>query len=155
MLESFDRLSTPTKLIIIAIVVLLLILIWRKYGGKIEKLFQKKTIDPMTVTLQNGQTVTLTTLADLPESQKRYLEGLSTALKKDIYGANITHKMELYSEAAQLSDVEVDYLAQYYKRNAGGNSLYDDMNNELESCIIQDCSGWEQLIAKLEKTGNR
>lgn len=156
MLNWFNSLTTIQKVLVIAGVILLIVFLFRRYSSQLRNIFQKKEIEPVTVTLQNGQTVTLTTIADLPDTQKKYLEDLAGKIRDDIYGINITHNMDLYKEGSVLSDVEIDYLAQYYKRNlTNGNSLWQDMSDELVSCYIQDCTGWKALNIKLEKTGNR
>lgn len=156
MLNWFNSLLWWQKVLLILAIILLIIYIYRRYSSQLRNIFQKKEIEPTTVTLQNGQTVTLTTISDLPDSQKKYLENLAGQLRDDIYGINVTHNMDLYKQASVLSDVEIDYLAQYYKRTlTNGNSLWEDMDNELVSCYVQDCTGWKALVLKLEKTGNR
>lgn len=155
-MKWFKSLSPMWQLIVVFIVLLVIYFLYRKYSTDVRNLFQPRDITPSNIVLPDGSVVTVSTTADLPQSVKSSLEGLAGEIKTDIYGANLTHEMELYKKASALSDVEIDYLASYYKRNlTNGVSLYEDMNNELVSCYVQDCSGWTLLLTKLEKTGNR
>lgn len=158
-MKWFLSLDIKYQVLIIIVILLLIFFIWRKYGTKIRNLFQRKEITSKTVTLQDGTVVTLSNISDIPQKQRAYLEDLAGEIKRDIHlsGGNLSHEVVLYKEASSLSDVEIDYLAQYYKRNlTNGTSLYEDMDNEAEAfCYYQDCSGWKLLITRLEKTGNR
>lgn len=152
----FNGLSFQTKVILIIILLLVVYFLYRRYSTYIINLFQKKDINPEQIVLHDGTVITVNGIQDLPQSQKTVLENLAGKLKSDIYGLNITHEMELYEKAAALSDVEIDYLAKYYKTIlTSGVSLYEDMDEEEFSCFIQNCTGAKNLIVKLEKTGNR
>lgn len=152
----FNSLSKMWQIIIVILVVLFVIYLYRQYGYKIKSLLQTKVITPSNVVLPDGSVVVVSSSADIPQAQRMVLEDLAGQIQKDIYGINFTHNMELYKRASVLSDAEIDYLASYYKRNlTNGTSLYEDMDSELVSCYVQDCTGWQALILKLEKTGNR
>lgn len=156
-MKFFNGLSPQGKIIFIVVLVILLIIIWRRYGYKVKNIFQTKEITTSTVTLQNGQVVTVSGIGDLPQSQRTYLEDLANKIKNDIYGLNWlgVRDTKIYEEANALSDVEIDYLATYYKRQlTSGTSLYEDMNNEYTS-YFQDNTGFRNLINKLAKTGNK
>lgn len=155
-MKWFNQLDTKWRILIIIGIIILLIILWKKYGYLLQNLFVKKTINPSTVTLQNGQTVTLNSIADLPQTQKTYLEDLASKIFTDIQGLNVGgyHNVDLYKEAAGLSDVEIDYLAQYYKRDlASGVPLYKDISGESFSWF-QDNTGVTTLLTKLKATGN-
>lgn len=146
-----------TQIIIVIILIIILVFIWRRYGYKLENLFQKKEITESTVTLQNGQVVTVGGIKDLPQSQRTYLENLAGKIKTDIYGLNWLGGRDTssYKEAAGLSDIEIEYLATYYKRQlTSGVSLYEDMNSEYTS-YFQNNTGFRDLLNKLSKTGNK
>ncbi len=152
----FNALSLQWKLILIVVFLLIVYLLYRRYSSVVKNLFQAKDINKEQIVLTNGQVITVGSAADLPQSQKNYLEDLAGKIKSDIYGLNITHQMDLYKTASGLSDAEIDYFAGYYKRNlTNGTSLYEDMDNEAYSCFVQDCTGVKNLLVKLEKTGNR
>lgn len=153
----FFNLSTRNQIIIIIFIVLILIFLYRRYGYRIKNLFQPKEINKETIKLINGQIVTVSSQADLPQSQKTYLENLAGRIKKDVKGTNALGYRDsaVYKEAAGLSDVEIDYMASYYKRYlTSGVSMYEDMSDEWLS-YFQDNSGFNDLLIKLEKTGNR
>lgn len=158
-MKFFNSLSPQGKLITIIIVVLLIIYIWRKYGYRITGLFQKKEITKQTVVLQNGQTVELSSIADLPESQKVYIQSIADSINDDLtkgsyFGARLRN-LSGYIKANSLSDVEIDYLASYYKSQLNsGTSLYHQMDGEWLS-PIQDNSSFKELMNKLLKTGNK
>jgi len=152
----FNSLSFQWKIILVVIVALVIFYLYRKYSSSIKNLFQPKDISKQQVVLADGSVITVGSSSDLPSSQKEILKSLAEEIKTDIYGLNFTHKMEAYKRASSLSDVEINYMADYYKRNlTNGVSLYEDMNNEAYSCFVQDCSGVKDLLVKLEKTGNR
>jgi len=155
-MNFLNSLSLQWKIILIVVIIIIIYLLYRKFGYRLKNLFQAKDIKSQQIILPNGEVVTVSTKSDIPASQKLILENLAEDLKKDIYGLNITHETELYKRASSLSDVEIDYLADYYKRYlTDGVSLYEDMNDEEYSCYVQDCTGVKSLLVKLEKTGNR
>ncbi len=156
-MSYFNSLSLQWKIIIIIVALLIVFYLYRKYSSRIQNLFQTKDINPEQITLPSGEVITVNTAADLPQSQKILLEGLAARLKKDIYGLNFLgfRDTEVYAEVAVLSDVEIDYIADHYKRYlTKGPSLYEDMSEENYS-LFQDNEGFKNLLIKLEKTGNK
>lgn len=152
----FNSLSKMWQVVVVILLLLFVIYLYRQYGYKLKSLLQTKDIKTSTVVDENGDIIVVSSQSDLTESMKNNLQDLAGRIKQDIYGINITHDMDLYKKAAALSDAEIDYLASYYKRNmTNGTSLFEDMDNELVSCYVQDCSGWNDLFTKLQKTGNR
>lgn len=156
-MKSFNSLSPTMKLVVIVIILLIVLYLYRKYATDIKNLFQPKEITPSNVILPDGSVIYVATTSDLPQSIKLNLEADASDLKKDIYGLNTGGYRDsaLYTKVSGLSDVEIDYLADYYKRYlTNGTSLYEDMSGEQLSWF-QDNAGFKNLLIKLEKTGNR
>lgn len=110
-----------------AIIALIIGIIIYRNWYKIAYYFQPRDVDFET------DSTTGTIGNDITNERKKYLESLASELYNDIYDTPIIHghNLSLYAMADVLPDVELLYLARFYKRNlTQSNTLYYDINDE-------------------------
>lgn len=130
------------KIALIIIVVIIIVVAVKKSRSKISQLTQASSI----VLLPGEPKV-------IPTNRQVEIQAIGRALYKDIEDTPITgHYYYPYTQALQLTDNELDYLASYYKTFlSNGESLFDaiDSNYYVTSSIPQD------LMARLAQIGQR
>lgn len=130
--------------ILIIVGVLVLIYVLRRNWYKIKAFFQ-----PVDVDLEGGGT-------SISPQREIELKALAKNIYTDLYdtpfgGLYAFHDLALYKQADALTDVELIYLAKYYKRSlSAGNTLYEDIDSDY-------FSGDEgtKLMSHLSKVGER
>jgi len=113
------------KIIAIIIVVIIVYFVVKKNWYKYRHLFETPSISPDAVT---GYTKP----SDIPTDRKTQLEGMAKSLYNDMYDTPYSgHNSDVYKAADVLSDVELIYLSQYYRRYlTRGNSLWLDISDD-------------------------
>lgn len=117
----FNSLSFQWKIILVVVIIFLLWLAWRKFGYKFQQLTQARDIQ-----LLPGETPNLT-----PEEQGN-AKDIAQKIYNDIEDTPVTgHDYEGYESALKLTDKELNFLADYYKKYlSGGRSLYSDIDSQ-------------------------
>lgn len=129
--------------IIAIIVAFLLYLIIRKYWQQIALFFQPADID-----WEPGESKVI------PQARKAELKGLAADLYSDIYDTPTSgHTNSLYIEADNLSDNELQWMAEYYRKQlTQGVYLYTDVDNEWFGLAYNFDT---KLMAHLAKVGEK
>ncbi len=127
----------------IAIVILILFLIGRKYWHRIAPFFQSSDIE-----LEPGEPV------KPPPAKEAEIKGLASQLYSDIYDTPITgHTTSLYIDANNLTDTQLKVLSKYYRKQlTQGTYLYTDVDDEVFAFWTSVDS---VLMAHLAKVGEK
>ena len=122
MIDWFNNLSFQTKIITVIIIVVILWVLWRKYGYLFGQLTQARDI-----TFIEGENKTLT------PQQESNIKDIAQKISKDIEDTPWTgHEYDGYEKALALTDKELDFLATYYKKYLGnGTSLWEDIDTQI------------------------
>ena len=117
-MSQFNALPLYWKIIIIVGIIILLWILWRKFGYKLTQ--------ARNVILLPGETGVIS------PNKRSEIESLGQLLYNDIYDTPVTgHVYAPYIAATQLTDNELDYLAKYYNKYLGnGTSLYSDIDSQ-------------------------
>ena len=121
MVQWFNGLSFQMKILVIVIIVIIIWLLWRKYGYKLEQLTQARDIQVLP-----GEVVKLTSI------QQSNIKDIGQVIENDINDTPITgHVYDGYTKALALTDTELFFLADYYKKYLGnGTSLWRDIDSQ-------------------------
>lgn len=127
----------------IALIVIILILVARKYWHVISRWFQPTDID-----LEPGESV------KIESGREAELKGVAAELYSDLYDTPASgHNNQLYSNANKLSDNELKFLAKYYRQNlTQGTYLYTDIDEDWFNPFTNVDS---MLMAHLAKVGEK
>lgn len=138
----FNGLSFQVKIIVVVAIVIVIWLLWRKFGYKLGQLTQARDIQVIP-----GEITTLTA------QQNSDLKDAAQAIYNDIEDTPFTgHNYEPYTRAQSLTDTELNFLADYYKKYlGGGTSLYRAIDGQYY------ITGGEpaKLMARLAAIGKR
>lgn len=121
MIQWFSGLSFQVKLIVIISLIILIWLAWRKWGYKIEQLTQARDIQVLP-----GENKVLSS------EQISNTKDIAQAIFNDIEDTPITgHDYDGYDRALLLTDSELNFMADYYRKYLGnGKSMYQDINGQ-------------------------
>lgn len=138
----FNSISLQWKIIIIIVLILLVWLAWRKFGYKIEQLTQARDI-----TLLPGESKNLTS------EQESNAKDVAQLVFNDIEDTPVTgHEYSGYEQALLLTDKELNFMADYYKKFLGNSeTMYKAIDTQyyITSGIPQ------KLMARLAAIGKR
>lgn len=142
MINWFNALSFQGKLIVVVILILLIWLLWRKFGYKFQQLTQARDIQ-----LLPGEDSLLTS------EQRSNAKDIAQCIYNDIEDTPITgHDYDCYEQALALTDLELNFLADYYKKYlASGKTLYKDIDSQ----YYITSGGPAKLMARLAAIGKR
>jgi hypothetical protein len=138
----FKMLPWQFKLAIIIAIILLIWLAWRKFGYKVGQLTQARDI-----TLLPGESKNLTS------EQESNAKDIAQFIFNDIEDTPITgHDYSSYDQALLLTDKEMNFMADYYKKFLGnGETMYKAIDSQyyITSGVPQ------KLMARLAAIGKR
>lgn len=136
----------------LAIIILIIIII--SQWSNIRSWFKKKT-QKEDITLTEDEIVRLEEFGSaLSNDTKDRLKQLAQLLHSDIYDTPISgHDHDLYTQALNLTDTELKFMAEYYRKYiSGGVYLEEDIDNEIFSPFTNIDS---RLMAKLSTIGEK
>lgn len=138
----FNGISLQWKILIIIVLILLVWLAWRKFGYKIEQLTQARD-----VTLLPGESKNLT-----PE-QESNAKDIAQMIFNDIEDTSVTgHDYDGYDQALLLTDKELNFMADYYKKFLGNG---ETMHKAIDSQYYVTSGIPQKLMARLAAIGKR
>ena len=116
---------------------IILIIIINKNRYKIKAWFK-----PIDIDLETGEKIHIT------DERKVELKKVASNIYTAIYSTLHTGRKLTFKAALALTENELDFMAKHYKQQvSGGNTLYEDVDNEWMPSTDLD----EQLMAKLNK----
>lgn len=138
------------KAIILLLLIILIYYLVKKYGGWLKYKFQSSDINYKPGETPNNAGYTAGG-GDIGAG-KEYIERIAGDLYSDIYDTPFTgHSYTPYIQALGLSDNDLKYLADHYKKYlTKGNSLFEDIDNEI---FAPGVSLDSDLMARLTKIG--
>lgn len=148
--EIWLGLPLMIKAIILLLLIILIYFLVKKYGDWLKDKFQSSDIN-----YQQGETPNnagYTAGGGNIGAGREYIEKIASSLYSDIYETPWTgHEYTYYIQALGLSDNDLRYLADHYKKYlTKGTSLFDDIDNEVFAPGVT-LDG--DLMARLTKIG--
>lgn len=122
-MKWFNSLDTKYKVLIVIAILIILYVLHRYIAPKIKKATQKQD----TVFIP-GET------SDLSPQQQSSIKLIGLHIFNDIQDTSVTgHTYKPYQDALLLTDNELHFLAQYYKRylSSSSETLHDDIDSQV------------------------
>lgn len=130
--------------------VIVIFIIW-KYNARIKQFFSRDNGD---YSKGIGDTETTKATQEEVAARKKYIENLAMSINAainglsiNIYGWEITDRIELFKLALALNDSELKYLANYYSIISKDETLYQAIDGEWLFLYNED----DKLLARLSK----
>lgn len=142
MIQWFSGLSFQVKIIVVIAIIILIWILWRKFGYKLGQLTQARDIQ----TLPGENSI-------MSNEQISKAKDIAQGIFNDIEDTPITgHVYDSYDQALLLTDTELNFAADYYRKYLGNGV---SMHKGIDSQYYITSGVPAKLMARLAAIGKR